>query len=72
MHHRVLIEATVMVAHSLGMDTVAEGIETMAQAAVVMQLGCDKGQGYLYGKPMKARELAAWALEDLAPAPAPG
>ena len=72
MHHRVLIEATVMVAHSLGMDTVAEGIETTAQAAVVMQLGCDKGQGYLYGKPMKARELAAWALEDLAAAPVPG
>lgn len=68
MHHRVLIEATVMVAHSLGMDTVAEGIETAAQSAVVMQLGCDKGQGYLYGKPMEARELAAWALEDLAAA----
>jgi diguanylate cyclase (GGDEF)-like protein len=68
MHHRVLIEATVMVAHSLGMDTVAEGIETTAQAAVVMQLGCDKGQGYLYGKPMEARELVAWALEDLAAA----
>ncbi|MFL6716143.1 MAG: putative bifunctional diguanylate cyclase/phosphodiesterase [Burkholderiaceae bacterium] len=65
MHHRVLIEATVMVAHSLGMDTVAEGIETMAQAAVVMQLGCDKGQGYLYGKPMEARDLKAWALQDL-------
>lgn len=65
MHHRVLIEATVMVAHSLGMDTVAEGIETAAQAAVVMRLGCDKGQGYLYGKPMEARDLAAWALEDL-------
>ena len=71
MHHRVLIEATVMVAHSLGMDTVAEGIETPAQAAVVMQLGCDKGQGYLYGKPMKARELVAWALEDLEAAPVP-
>jgi EAL domain-containing protein (putative c-di-GMP-specific phosphodiesterase class I) len=70
MHHRVLIEATVMVAHSLGMDTVAEGIETAAQAAVVMQLGCDKGQGYLYGKPMEARDLAVWALEDLAAAAA--
>ena len=68
MHHRVLIQATVMVAHSLGMDTVAEGIETTAQAAVVMQLGCDKGQGYLYGKPMEARDLVAWALEDLAAA----
>lgn len=72
MHHRVLIEATVMVAHSLGMDTVAEGIETTAQAAVVMQLGCDKGQGYLYGKPMQARELVAWALEDLTAGPGPG
>jgi EAL domain-containing protein (putative c-di-GMP-specific phosphodiesterase class I) len=71
MHHRVLIEATVMVAHSLGMDTVAEGIETMAQAAVVMQLGCDKGQGYLYGKPMEARDLVAWALQDLPAALAP-
>ena len=71
MHHRVLIEATVMVAHSLGMDTVAEGIETAAQAAVVMRLGCDKGQGYLYGKPMEARDLAAWALEDLPAALAP-
>jgi diguanylate cyclase (GGDEF)-like protein len=68
MHHRVLIEATVMVAHSLGMDTVAEGIETAAQAAVVMQLGCDKGQGYLYGKPMEAQDLVAWTLEDLAAA----
>ena len=65
MHHRVLIEATVMVAHSLGMDTVAEGIETMAQADVVTQLGCDKGQGYLYGKPLEAPELVAWARRDL-------
>jgi EAL domain-containing protein (putative c-di-GMP-specific phosphodiesterase class I) len=65
MHHRVLIEATVMVAHSLGMDTVAEGIETMAQADVVRQLGCDKGQGYLYGKPLEAPELVAWARRDL-------
>lgn len=72
MHHRVLIQATVMVAHSLGMDTVAEGIETTAQAAVVMQLGCDKGQGYLYGKPMEARELVAWALEDLTAVLVPG
>jgi predicted signal transduction protein with EAL and GGDEF domain len=38
-HHRVLIEATVRVAGSLGMSTVAEGIETEAQAAVVRQLG---------------------------------
>ena len=44
--HRVLIEATVSVARSLHMGTVAEGIETADQAAVVRELGCEKGQGY--------------------------
>lgn len=51
-HHRVLIDATVRVARSLGMLTVAEGIETPSQAAVIVELGCDKGQGYLYSKPL--------------------
>jgi len=59
-HHRVLIEATVKVARSLGMDTVAEGIETAGQAGVVNELSCDKGQGYLYSRPLPSRELVAW------------
>ncbi len=61
-HHRVLIEATVRVANSLGMTTVAEGIETDAQAAVVRQLGCDKAQGYFYSRPLSATGLAQWLL----------
>lgn len=61
-HHRVLIEATVRVAHSLGMDTVAEGIETEAQASVVSQLGSDKGQGYLYSRPLATQNLESWLL----------
>jgi EAL domain-containing protein (putative c-di-GMP-specific phosphodiesterase class I) len=59
-HHRVLIEATVKVARSLGMDTVAEGIETAAQARVVNELQCDKGQGYLYSKPLASQALIEW------------
>ena len=59
-HHRVLIEATVRVANSLGMDTVAEGIENQEQAAVVRRLGCAKGQGYLFGKPMPTADLVKW------------
>jgi EAL domain-containing protein (putative c-di-GMP-specific phosphodiesterase class I) len=59
-HHRVLIEATVMVARSLGMDTVAEGIETAAQAAVVRELKCDKGQGYLFSRPLTSAALKDW------------
>ena len=59
-HHRVLIEATVMVARSLGMETVAEGIETDHQAAVVRQLKCDKGQGYLFSRPLTSAALKDW------------
>ncbi|SDP88028.1 diguanylate cyclase (GGDEF) domain-containing protein [Rhodoferax sp. OV413] len=59
-HHRVLIEATVRVAHSLGMATVAEGIETPAQAAVVRELQCDKGQGYIFSRPRTADGLVQW------------
>ena len=59
-HHRVLIEATVRVADSLGLDTVAEGIETAAQAAVVRELGCAKGQGYLFSRPLGAEDAAGW------------
>ncbi len=59
-HHRVLIEATVRVARSLGMGTVAEGIETPGQAAILAGLLCDKGQGYLFAKPLPADAAAAW------------
>ncbi|RYZ66904.1 MAG: EAL domain-containing protein, partial [Proteobacteria bacterium] len=59
-HHRVLIDATIRVARSLAMTTVAEGIETRAQADVVRDLGCDKAQGYLFGRPMEAVEAEAW------------
>jgi diguanylate cyclase (GGDEF)-like protein len=59
-HHRALVEATVKVARSLGMRTVAEGVETEAQARAVRALGCDKGQGWLFGRPVEGAALAAW------------
>jgi diguanylate cyclase (GGDEF)-like protein len=59
-HHRVLIEATVKVARSLGMTTVAEGIETQSQLDVVRNHLCDKVQGYFYSRPLPAAELLAW------------
>ncbi|HEY6133534.1 MAG TPA: EAL domain-containing protein [Rubrivivax sp.] len=63
-YHRVLIEATIRVAQALGMVVVAEGIETPGQALLLHALRCDKGQGYLYGKPMAPAEL----LQTLNPA----
>lgn len=72
-HHRVLIEATVKVAQSLGMNTVAEGIETEAQASVVRALHCAKGQGYLFSRPLTSGDLLDWlagASVSAIPAPA--
>ncbi|XYJ08741.1 putative bifunctional diguanylate cyclase/phosphodiesterase [Telluria sp. B2] len=59
-HHQVLIEATVKVASSLGMNTVAEGIETAAQAEAVRAQHCAKGQGYFYSRPLPTEALVAW------------
>ncbi|HNV59376.1 MAG TPA: EAL domain-containing protein [Rhodoferax sp.] len=59
-YHRVLIEATIRMAQTLHLGTVAEGIETEGQAALMGTLGCDKGQGYLYSKPLEAQVLIEW------------
>ena len=59
-YHRVLIEATIRVARALGMTTVAEGIETEGQAALMKALACERGQGWLYGRPMAPEEYERW------------
>ncbi len=62
-YHRVLIEATIRVARTLGMDTVAEGIETPSQAALLQRLDCGRGQGYLWSPPLAAEAVAPWLLQ---------
>jgi diguanylate cyclase (GGDEF)-like protein/PAS domain S-box-containing protein len=46
--------AIISLAHALGLSTVAEGIETGEQLAVLAALGCDLGQGYLFARPAPA------------------
>ena len=63
-YHRVLIEATIRVAQTLGMDTVAEGIETAGQADLMRCLACDRGQGYFWSRPLEVEALGAWLLRQ--------
>jgi PAS domain S-box-containing protein len=56
---RKIVAAVVGLGQSLGLSTVAEGIETPAQASMLLWLGCDLGQGYLYGKPAPMSEVPA-------------
>ncbi len=67
-YHRVMIEATIRMTKTLGLQTVAEGIETAEQAGLMRTLGCVKGQGYLYSRPLSARDLEQWAQAQSEPA----
>ena len=51
--------AVVLMARSLGLVTVAEGVETKGQTAVLQSLGCDWGQGYHFARPLPAHEAGA-------------
>lgn len=57
---RMIVNSTIQMVHSLGRIAVAEGVETESVLRHVTQMGCDKVQGYLIGKPMHFREL--WKL----------
>ncbi|MGL3606194.1 putative bifunctional diguanylate cyclase/phosphodiesterase [Rhizobium sp. G187] len=54
-----ITRALVAMSHEMGLSTVAEGIETEAQEAVLLEMGCTQGQGYLYGRPMCERDAMA-------------
>jgi diguanylate cyclase (GGDEF)-like protein len=53
-----IVAAVVNLAHSLDLRAVAEGVETAEQAARLRELGCDLGQGFYFGVPHPAEDLA--------------
>lgn len=52
-----IVKAIVSLAHNLGMDVVAEGIETLAQVEALRALRCRRGQGFLFSTPLPAEEV---------------
>ena len=52
-----LCEAIIVMAHKLGLRVIAEGIETKEQSDLLSKAGCDFGQGYLFSKPMPAKDF---------------
>jgi len=55
--NRVLVEATLLLAHSLNLTVVAEGVETEEELAMLKEMGCEQGQGYLFAKPLPMAQL---------------
>ncbi|HEV8313259.1 MAG TPA: EAL domain-containing protein [Burkholderiaceae bacterium] len=53
-----IVGAITAMSRALGLPVVAEGVETAAQREVLLRLGCDYAQGFLFGRPMPAEEFA--------------
>ena len=54
---RAIVDASVRLGRSFGLDIVAEGIETPELLDQLVRLGCDRGQGYLIMRPSPAEDL---------------
>jgi diguanylate cyclase (GGDEF)-like protein len=61
--NREIVSTIIMLAHQLGMEVVAEGIETEIEMKTLQNLACEYGQGYFFSKPVPA-EVATKILED--------
>jgi diguanylate cyclase (GGDEF)-like protein len=60
--HR-LVASIIEIGHSQGIEIVAEGVETMAQAAILRSLGCQALQGYAFARPLSANDFVAFARQ---------
>ena len=63
----VLSEAIVIMAHKLGLNVIAEGVETEAQRRLLLKIGCDYGQGYLFSRPLPASEFEGFLTTSVFP-----
>lgn len=52
-----IVKAVIMLAKSIGIKTIAEGVEFQEQLDILTELGCDQIQGYLFGKPMSVTQF---------------
>jgi predicted signal transduction protein with EAL and GGDEF domain/DNA-binding NarL/FixJ family response regulator len=52
-----IIHSIMSLVHNLGMEVIAEGVETMEQVALLQTLGCSRGQGYLFAQPTNAQDM---------------
>jgi EAL domain-containing protein (putative c-di-GMP-specific phosphodiesterase class I) len=56
-----IVRSTIQLAHALGLESVAEGVESQAVLDSISRMGCDLAQGYFIGAPQQGAELIPWA-----------
>jgi EAL domain-containing protein (putative c-di-GMP-specific phosphodiesterase class I) len=57
---RPMLEGSIGIARRMGLRSVAEGVETMADWGLLRELGCELAQGYFIGRPMSAEQVLVW------------
>jgi len=62
-----IVRSSIELAHNLGLNVVAEGIETASVADELDALGCDYGQGYWLRRPMPASAMTSWLADTVSP-----
>lgn len=63
-HEQALVRSIIDIGRSLGIQIVAEGVETMAHAEMLSALGCDLLQGFAFGTAMPRKEFQSYAIES--------
>ena len=63
---QAIVMAIVRMAHSLGLRTIAEGVETQEQAQLLQTYGCDEMQGYWYSRPLEPHAFAEFVRQHVA------
>ncbi len=61
-----IVKAVVDIAHALGMQVVAEGVDSEENLAMILELGCEMAQGYLIARPMRSDLVKQW-VDDYSP-----
>jgi EAL domain-containing protein (putative c-di-GMP-specific phosphodiesterase class I) len=62
--HTEIVQTIVTLAHNLGMEVIAEGIETQTQLEKLQGFNCELGQGYLFSKPVDSRTATQFIAQD--------
>ena len=63
---RAIVNAIIGMAHAMDMEVLAEGVERTDQLAYLLDKGCDRAQGYHFGKPVPAEEFQAMVVAQQA------